>query len=121
MGKRHVSRRIRRNEYEHALNLARKARRRGDILAADRWLKHADLYLAIDGRLFAAADKLIRRNAEFAGKRAQKNEKQYFQERVRVLHELEEELDWIDDLPEGGDEIAEEKTDECPPDKSWSS
>jgi hypothetical protein len=42
---------FRRAEYIHALNLARKARRRGDVVAADRWLKHADRLMIFARRL----------------------------------------------------------------------
>ncbi|MDP3738614.1 MAG: hypothetical protein Q8R02_14560 [Hyphomonadaceae bacterium] len=37
---------LRRDRYDRALDLARKARRRGDVVAADRWLKHADRMIA---------------------------------------------------------------------------
>jgi len=40
----------RRSEYAHALNLARRARRRGDAADADRWLKQADRLLLISKR-----------------------------------------------------------------------
>ncbi len=47
---------LRRSEYHHALNLSRRARRRGDIAAAERWLKHADRHLLAAERKQAFLD-----------------------------------------------------------------
>ena len=38
---------MRRDEYSLALNHARKARRRGDLAAAERWLKQAERHMSL--------------------------------------------------------------------------
>lgn len=55
-----------RSDYTHALNMARKARRRGDVGSAERWLKHADRYLALDDHREASLHKANLREAELA-------------------------------------------------------
>jgi hypothetical protein len=55
-----------RSDYTHALNQARKARRRGDVASAERWLKHADRYVLLDEHLEASLHRTNLREAEMA-------------------------------------------------------
>jgi len=64
---------LRKSEYEFALNLARKERRRGDVIAADRWLKHADRHLAIADRFRASTDASMLWDAELSAARVRQS------------------------------------------------
>jgi len=59
-----MTKRLRVAEYDQALNLARKARRHGDAVAADRWLRHAERHLALAHREFAFEDAAELRRIE---------------------------------------------------------
>jgi hypothetical protein len=83
---------LRKSEYEFALNLARKERRRGDVIAADRWLKHADRHLAIADRFRASRDASMLREAELSAARVRESANREELLRVRAQASLQKEL-----------------------------
>ncbi len=64
----------RRSEYNTALYHARKARRGGDIAAAERWLKLADRHVLVRSHFHANVDRLIRRDVEAAKRQREEAE-----------------------------------------------
>ncbi len=55
---------FRRSEHEHAINTGRRACRRGDLDAAERWLKYAEHYLAHSMRHDKAIHEMMMRDEE---------------------------------------------------------
>jgi len=83
---------LRQSEYQFALNLARKERRRGDVIAADRWLKHADRHLAIAERFRASIDASMLRDAELSAARVRESAQREDLLRARAQASLQKEL-----------------------------
>lgn len=98
---------VRRREYRHAFNLARKARRRGDVASCERWLRHAERCLALEDRFQASIDKAKSRKADLIAKHAREREERTLKGKERYLHQLEDELEQIDAMAEADDQIAE--------------
>jgi hypothetical protein len=84
---------LRHSEYHHALNLARRERRRGNVIGAERWLKHADRQLAIAERLQASIDASTLREAELSAALARESaEREHLLRRQRERAAVEEKL-----------------------------
>jgi hypothetical protein len=84
---------LRDSEYDHALNLARRERRRGNVIGAERWLKHADRQLAIAERLQAAIDASRLREAGLSAEHARESaEHEHLLRRQREGAAAEEKL-----------------------------
>jgi hypothetical protein len=83
---------LRRSEYDHARNLARRERRRGNVIEAERWLKHADRQLAIAERRRASIDASILRETELAAARVRERAEHEELHRTRARASLQEKL-----------------------------
>jgi hypothetical protein len=66
---------FRRSEYGIALDHYRKARRRGDAVEAQRWLKLADMHLRITDRFEAGVNLNMQRDARLRETRARAAER----------------------------------------------
>jgi hypothetical protein len=102
-----MSKRRRRSDYRHVLALARKARRRGDALAAERWLKQTDRLLAAD--TYAAA--LVQAERKQAAERQEERAFQRQGQEAMRAH-LQSVLDQIERSADDALEASEE-SDEC--------
>ncbi len=92
-----MRRQVQRREYQHAFNLARKARRRGDAVSCERRLKHAERYIALEDRFQARIDEAKTRKADLVAKHAREREERTLKGKARYLRQLEDELDAVAD------------------------
>jgi TPR repeat protein len=74
-----MSKLFHRSDYETALDHYRKAKRRGDVVDAQRWLKLADMHLRVADRFDAGVNVAMERDADL--RHAQVNEQVKLEQR----------------------------------------